>query len=640
MQKKILFITTLWASQASAQVKFVEFPAPFSGVEHSSIAFADIDGDSDQDLVITGDNAPTKLYTNNGSGSFTAVFNPPFDDVALSSIAFADIDGDTDQDLMITGFINSNLNVSKLYRNNGSGSFTEITGTPFPGVKESSIAFADIDGDTDLDLMLTGEVNANQKIAKLYRNNGSGVYTEILNNPFVGVDISSVAFADVDGDSDQDLVITGFTSSQYISKLYTNNGSGSFTEVIGTPFTRVGFSSVAFSDVDGDTDQDLIIAGHTISGRICKLYQNNGSGVFTEVTGTPFLGIQNGSVTFEDVDGNGYEDLFITGYHLSQSPSISKLYLNNGGTFTEDLNNSFPGVMNSSVAFADANGDSRPDLVITGRNGSSSIAKYYRSCVPTTGTDVQMACESYTWTNGMTYYSNNNTARDTLTNVGGCDSIVTLNLTITQSTTATDIQTACGSFMWLDGITYTSNNNTATDTLTNAVGCDSIVTLNLTITQVDTSTTVSGMTITAHSATATTYQWIDCNNQGSPIAGATASSYTATSGNYAVIITEVSGCTDTSKCHSIVPLSIEQQVQSESLIVYPNPIIGNTITIEYAGDVQKLSLVDMMGKIITTQTAVSNSGVYQIDSSDLQPGVYIILILTPNGTIHKQVVVK
>ena len=66
----------------------------------------------------------------------------------------------------------------------------------------------------------------------------------------------------------------------------------------------------------------------------------------------------------------------------------------------------------------------------------------------------------------------------------GCDSIVTLNLTVTETVYGTDTQKACGSYTWIDGITYTASNNTATRRLTSVLtGCDSIVTLNLTIYQ-------------------------------------------------------------------------------------------------------------------------------------------------------------
>ena len=74
----------------------------------------------------------------------------------------------------------------------------------------------------------------------------------------------------------------------------------------------------------------------------------------------------------------------------------------------------------------------------------------------------------------------NNTAIYTLMNTTGCDSVVTLDLTIT-SLTSTDVIIACDSHTWIDGNTYNSSNNTATHLLTSSSGCDSIITLDLTI---------------------------------------------------------------------------------------------------------------------------------------------------------------
>ena len=68
-----------------------------------------------------------------------------------------------------------------------------------------------------------------------------------------------------------------------------------------------------------------------------------------------------------------------------------------------------------------------------------------------------------------------------LPSVSGCDSIVTLDLTITNSNTGTDTKSACDTYTWIDGNTYTANNNSATWILTNIDGCDSLVTLDLTI---------------------------------------------------------------------------------------------------------------------------------------------------------------
>ena len=98
-----------------------------------------------------------------------------------------------------------------------------------------------------------------------------------------------------------------------------------------------------------------------------------------------------------------------------------------------------------------------------------------------TGVDVQEHCDTYTWIDGVTYTASNNTATWTLTNAAGCDSIVTLDLTINNSNTGLDTQVHCDSYTWIDGNTYTTSNNTAIWTLTNAAGCDSVVTLDLTI---------------------------------------------------------------------------------------------------------------------------------------------------------------
>ena len=139
-----------------------------------------------------------------------------------------------------------------------------------------------------------------------------------------------------------------------------------------------------------------------------------------------------------------------------------------------------------------------------------------------TGTDTQIACDSYTWINGVTYTSSNNSATHTLTNIANCDSVVSLNLTVNYSNTGTDTQIACDSYTWIDGVIYTSNNNSATHTLTNASGCDSIVTLNLTVTSSNSGTDTQ--------IACDSYTWID---------GIT---YTSSNNSATHTLTNASGC--------------------------------------------------------------------------------------------------
>ncbi|MEQ8475756.1 MAG: FG-GAP-like repeat-containing protein [Fulvivirga sp.] len=356
---------------------------PFDGISGGSIAFSDVDGDLDQDVLVTGLATTvriSRLYSNNGSGIFTRITGSPFNGVSNSSIAFTDVDEDLDQDVLITGLNSSDVIIAKLYSNNGGGLFTEVESTPFEGVQNSSIAFANIDGDSDQDLLIAGLNSSNERIAKLYENDGNGVFTEIMSTPFDGVEHGSIAFADIDGDLDQDLVITGLNSSNVqISKLYTNDGNGVFTEIMSTPFEGVQNSSLSFADIDGDLDKDLLITGlNSLDERITKLYENDGNGVFTEIMSTPFDGVEHGSVAFADIDGDLDQDLVITGNNTS-SIRITKLYSNDGnGVFTQIPGTSFEGIQNSSIAFADVDGDSDQDLVIAGLNRLNiKISKIY-----------------------------------------------------------------------------------------------------------------------------------------------------------------------------------------------------------------------------------------------------------------------
>ena len=96
-------------------------------------------------------------------------------------------------------------------------------------------------------------------------------------------------------------------------------------------------------------------------------------------------------------------------------------------------------------------------------------------------TELILKCDSFTWIDGNTYTASNNTAIYTLTNALGCDSILKLNLVIYESNFVIDTQFAIESYTWIDGVTYTESNSTSTYTLTNINNCDSVITLNLII---------------------------------------------------------------------------------------------------------------------------------------------------------------
>jgi len=394
MKSKLLFIFISLSQIMSAQTFTEATNTPFDGVSESAIAFADVDGDSDPDLLIVGVTRDygfiANIFTNDGLGNFTEVTNTPLDGTQTGSTAFADVDGDNDPDLLITGSKKLGDQISKLYINDGTSSFSKQMGNPFEGVSFSSIAFSDVDEDGDPDLLITGLTNSSETIAKLYINDGIGNFTEMVGTPFEGVRSSSIAFADVNGDGYDDVLITGQNSSrEYIANLYTNDGMGEFTEVLSTPFEGVRSSSIAFADVNGDGYDDVLITGQNSSFElIAKLYTNDGMGDFTEMVGTPFEGVWYSSSAFSDVDRDNDPDLLITGRNTS-GERIAKLYTNEGmGQFTEQMGTPFVGISNSSIAFSDVNGDKDPDLLITGQNSSIyGVAKLYINDVMVSSTD-------------------------------------------------------------------------------------------------------------------------------------------------------------------------------------------------------------------------------------------------------------
>ena len=384
MKIRLLSLLLVLTKILTAQTFTEMTGTPFAGVKWGSIAFSDVNGDGHDDVLITGRKIPAeriaKLYTNDGTGIFTEMTGTPFDGVQWGSIAFSDVNGDGHNDVLITGENSSLWRITKLYTNDGTGIFTEMTGTPLDSVYNSCIAFSDVNGDGHKDVLITGVNRSAEQIAKLYTNDGTGTFTEMMGTPFDPVWFSSIAFSDVNGDGHEDVLITGENSSlERVAKLYTNDGTGIFTEMTGTPFTGVHTGSIAFSDVNGDGYDDVLITGDSSYVEpIAKLYTNDGTGTFTEMTGTPFDAVWFGSIAFSDVNGDGHDDVLITGKNSSLE-RVAKLYTNDGtGTFTEMTGTPFDGVDDSSIAFSDVNGDGHDDVLITGQNSAFElIAKLY-----------------------------------------------------------------------------------------------------------------------------------------------------------------------------------------------------------------------------------------------------------------------
>lgn len=251
---------------------------------------------------------------------------------------------------------------------------------------------------------------------------------------------------------------------------------------------------------------------------------------------------------------------------------------------------------------------------------------------PTTSSVSATACTSYTWAQNGTTYNASGAYTDTIPNASGCDSIITLNLTINQPTSATvTVSTCTPSYTWAqNGMTYTASGS-YNDTIANAAGCDSVVTLNLTITPFVATATDNG-NATATASTGTSYQWINCATNA-PIAGATAQTFVATAnGSYAAIVSNGT-CSDTTNCVTIANVGIKENTIS-TISVHPNPT-NDYVIVTMDASSAAVEVMDVQGKLVQATQIKSGD---QIDLSAYERGVYTLRIKTEFGTSIERIV--
>jgi hypothetical protein len=218
-----------------------------------SVVLGDVDGDGDLDIVVTnaGDSS-VSIRLNNGSGSFSGgssvVVGSTPDGVVLG-----DVDSDGDLDMVVAN--NTTLGTISIRLNSGSGSFTGGADLSAGG-NPTSVTLGDVDSDGDLDLVAT---DYNYGMVNIRLNDGTGAFSggsDLALSSQSGSQPTSIALGDVDGDSDLDMIVIKSGGSPRVV-VGLNNGRGTFS--IGTgPSTGLAAQSVALADVDNDGDLDLL----------------------------------------------------------------------------------------------------------------------------------------------------------------------------------------------------------------------------------------------------------------------------------------------------------------------------------------------------------------------------------------------
>jgi len=396
----------------------------------SGAAFLDYDNDGWQDiLLVNGTNWPgqprgtsrTRLYRNNGNGTFDDVTRKVGLDIDLygMGVAIADYDNDGWQDILITA-----VGQNHLFHNTGQGAFVDVTDTAGlghrPGFSTSALWF-DYDRDGLLDLLICNyvrwtpetdvycSVDGKQKsyctpeayrgaTTWLFRNKGNGTFEDVTAKAGLFDTTSKslgVTLIDYDLDPWPDVFVANDTQP---NKLYRNNGNGTFTELglqAGLAFSedgraRAGMGADA-ADVDNSGATTVVVTN--FSGEMLGLYRPVGDGQFADTAPRTDIGRATRLTLgfgcfFFDADLDGLQDLLVVNGHIDETISSvagrvsyaepPHLFHNMGkGQFSDIAAEVGGGFAQPKVgrgaAFGDFDNDGDPDVVITTNNGPAFL---------------------------------------------------------------------------------------------------------------------------------------------------------------------------------------------------------------------------------------------------------------------------
>jgi hypothetical protein len=268
------------------------------------IAVADLDGDGDLDVFIpcasAGDHPMrSRVYLNDGTGRLTDSGQDLGDgQLSGNAVRLLDVEGDGDLDALVVYY----QHPDRLYLNDGRGRFS-YSGRDLP---EGAVP-GDLDGDGDTDLFVRLEGSGYRTLL----NDGRGTFREQWSRADTTLWRGFVALGDVDGDGDLDAVVTdGDRQAQSATRVLLNDGTGRFADS-GQELPAVRVGRVALGDLDGDGDPDLVL---TSEGEPFRVFVNDGRGRFSD---SGFIAAGNASPfgpVLGDLDGDGDLDLVIAGF--------------------------------------------------------------------------------------------------------------------------------------------------------------------------------------------------------------------------------------------------------------------------------------------------------------------------------------
>lgn len=467
------------------------------------------------------------------------------------------------------------------------------------------------------------------------------------------------------------LAMTGNSTSQEDAAIAVRQAaidmgySCADVNVFTTEFEATGYNMPALPPVTGSETSTICIGESiTVNGTVYDANNPTGTEVISNgpavcdstvtinltVLPAPATGLVDNEICSGDVmtiNGTVYDENNLTGTEVIVAGSVNgcdstvNISLTLVAQVTNNINSTLcegESITVNGTVYDGANPTGTETFVAGSINGCDSIVNINLTVLgPVTGTEASTICSGESITvNGTVYDENNLSGTEVISagSVNGCDSTVTVSLTALPAATGTESSTICFTeSIDVNGTTYDASNPSGTEVIAGgaANGCDSTVTISLTVeAQIDNTVTSTEPTLMANQ-TGATYQWIDCDDSNLPILGETGQSYTATSnGNYAVEVT-VGNCTETSACSAVANIGLNE-LDNASISIYPNPSNGLfTVEINNNGESINYEISTVEGKMIREANNVSAAS-FAIDLSTESKGIYLLKVSQATGS--------
>jgi len=317
------------------------------------------------------------------------------------AVVIADINGDGRPDMLVADTCVDLNDCNKLggvvavLLGNGDGTFQPAVTYRSGGSHSSSLAVADVNGDGRPDVVVANEscaptncTNGNHGWVGVLLGNGDGTFQPAVPYGSGGEEALSVAVADVNGDHKPDIVVANNCTSLGCSPdprglvgILLGNGDGTFQPAVSYASGGDHAASIAVTDVNGDGKPDLLVANLCVdcqndSTGVVGVLLGNGNGTFQQAVMYKSGGGGGQSLAVADVNSDSKPDLVVVNYF---SDTVGVLLGNGDGTFQQALTYSSSGQLPDAVAVADVNGDGKTDLLVSNRCQSPACG--YRGLV-------------------------------------------------------------------------------------------------------------------------------------------------------------------------------------------------------------------------------------------------------------------